>query len=99
MKINSVVKIFHKSYSQMTEKQKSMEKSQSSSQVVSQKTDTLDISKEAYKTPVSDETMCATQGVSWSDFEWKSYETQMSVTIDGTPSITGIEKGEVNQPV
>lgn len=33
-----------------------------------------------------------TQGVSWSDFEWKSYETQMSVTIDGTPSVTGVEK-------
>ena len=37
----------------------------------------------------------ATQGVIWSDFEWKSYETQMSVTIDGTPSVTSIEKGEV----
>ncbi|WP_303872074.1 hypothetical protein [Acetobacterium wieringae] len=37
----------------------------------------------------------ATQGVSWSDFEWKSYETQMHVTLDGTPSVTSVEKGEV----
>ncbi len=255
MKINAVVKNFYSSSVQMTEKQKSMAKSQPSSQAVSKKTDTLDISKEAYQTPGSDETMratsgkdslgitkgekansyvihfsdsamvsraisrgyltvngvdiplsddlkkqlteidkqaqadreaafyqstmahdlavakqqseawasaykdlaeaieiaakisaggkvsssdlkklmetspqlytmamaakamaesqekqaetqitgneetsksnTATQGVSWSDFEWKSYETQMSVTIDGTPSVTGVEKGEV----
>ncbi len=62
MKINSVVKNYYNSYSQMTEKQKSMAKSQPSSQAVSKKTDTLDISKEAYKTPVSDETMSATSG-------------------------------------
>nr|WP_320027110.1 hypothetical protein [uncultured Acetobacterium sp.] len=62
MKINSVVNNFYNSYSQMTEKQKSMEKSQPSSQAVSKKTDTLDISKEAYETAVSDETMSATSG-------------------------------------
>lgn len=62
MKINAVVKNFYSSSVQMTEKQKSMAKSQPSSQAVSKKTDTLDISKEAYKTPVSDETMSATSG-------------------------------------
>lgn len=62
MKINAVVKNFYSSYNQMTERQKSMETSQPSSQAVSKKTDTLDISKEAYKTPVSDETMRATSG-------------------------------------
>lgn len=30
------------------------------------------------------------QGVSWSDFEWKSYGTQMSVSMDATPSVTGV---------
>lgn len=62
MKINSVDKNFYHSYSQMTERQKSMAKSQPSSQVVSKKTDTLDISQEAYKTPASDEAMSATSG-------------------------------------
>lgn len=62
MKINAVVKNFYSSSVQMTEKQKSMAKSQPSSQAVSKKTDTLDISKEAYQTPGSDETMRATSG-------------------------------------
>ncbi len=62
MKISSVVKNFYNSYSQMTESQKSMKKSQPSSQSVSKKTDTLSISKEAYETPKSDETMRATSG-------------------------------------
>lgn len=62
MKINFVDKNLYNSYSQMTERQKSIEKSQPSNQAVSKKTDTLDISKEAYKTAVSDETMCATSG-------------------------------------
>lgn len=62
MKINSVDKNLYNSYSQMTARQKSMEKSQPSNQVVSKKTDTLDISKEAYETAVSDETMSATSG-------------------------------------
>lgn len=62
MKISSVVKNFYNSYNQMTESQKSIKKSQPSSQSVSKKTDTLSISKEAYETPGSDETMRATSG-------------------------------------
>ncbi len=62
MKINSVLKNFYSSYSQMTDRQKSMDKSQPSSQAVSKKTDTLDISKEAYQAPIHNETMSATSG-------------------------------------
>lgn len=35
------------------------------------------------------------QEVSWSDFEWKSYETQMSVTMEETPEIEGVSEGEI----
>lgn len=36
-----------------------------------------------------------TQGVSWSDFEWKSYETQMGVSMEETPLIENISEGEL----
>ena len=36
------------------------------------------------------------QGVSWSDFEWKSYETQMTVSMEKTPVIEGVAEGEVS---
>ncbi|AFA49872.1 hypothetical protein Awo_c31440 [Acetobacterium woodii DSM 1030] len=62
MKITFIDKNLYNNYSQMTERQKSMEKSQPSNQAVSKKTDTLDISKAAYQTAVSDETMSATSG-------------------------------------
>lgn len=35
------------------------------------------------------------QGVSRSDFEWKSYETQMSVMMGETPEIEGVSEGEI----
>ena len=62
MKINSIDKNLYNSYSQMTTRQKVMEKSEPFNPAVSKKTDTLDISKAAYKTAVSDETMSATSG-------------------------------------
>lgn len=34
-------------------------------------------------------------GVSWSDFEWKTYETQMNITMDGGLKIMDITEGEV----
>lgn len=41
----------------------------------------------------SDETA---QGVSWSDFEWKSYETKMTVSMEGTPAIESVAVGELS---
>lgn len=34
-------------------------------------------------------------GVSWSQLEWKTYDTQMEVSIEDTIKIEGISKGEV----
>lgn len=34
-------------------------------------------------------------GVSWSQFEWKTYETQMTISLGSTPFIQNISKGEV----
>lgn len=34
-------------------------------------------------------------GVDWSSFEWKSYETQLSVSLAAENSIQGVEEGEV----
>ena len=36
------------------------------------------------------------EGVSWSDFEWKSYETQMTVSMEKMPVIEGVEEGEIS---
>lgn len=36
------------------------------------------------------------QGVSWSDYEWKSYETQMTVLLEKTPVIEGVAEGEIS---
>ena len=36
------------------------------------------------------------QGVSWSDFDWKSYETQMSILLEKIPVIEGVAEGEIN---
>lgn len=40
---------------------------------------------------ISSETV---QGVSWSDFEWKSYETQMTILMEKTPVIEGVVEGK-----
>jgi len=42
---------------------------------------------------VSNETV---QGVSWSDFEWKSFETQMTVSMEKTPIIESITEMEIS---
>jgi len=42
---------------------------------------------------ISNETV---QGVSWSDFEWKSFETQMTVSIERTPIIESVTEGEIS---
>ncbi len=39
------------------------------------------------------------QGVSWSDFEWKSYETQMTVLMEKTPVIEGVAEGEIGEKI
>lgn len=36
-----------------------------------------------------------TQGVSWSEFEWKTYETQMEVSVKETVSVEAVTEGEV----
>lgn len=33
-------------------------------------------------------------GVSWSQFEWKTYDTQMTVTFEDTPQIESIKASE-----
>lgn len=38
----------------------------------------------------------AAEGVSWSDFEWKSFETQMTVSTKGNPSVGSITEGVVS---
>jgi hypothetical protein len=36
------------------------------------------------------------EGVSWNNFEWRSYETQLNVSFNGSePSITGVKEKEV----
>ncbi len=35
------------------------------------------------------------QGVSWSDFEWKSYETQMTILMEKMPVIEGVAEREI----
>ncbi len=35
------------------------------------------------------------QGVSWSDFEWKSYESQISVSMEEIPKVEDISEGEI----
>ncbi len=35
------------------------------------------------------------QGVCWSDFEWKSYETQMTVSMEGLSVIENVVEGEI----
>ena len=42
---------------------------------------------------ISDETV---QGISWSDFEWKSFETQMTVSMEKTPVIESITEAEIS---
>ena len=37
----------------------------------------------------------AQDGVSWSQFEWKTYDTQMEISIEDTIKIEDISKGEV----
>ena len=32
-------------------------------------------------------------GVSWSQFEWKTYDTQMTVTFEDSVKVEGISKG------
>lgn len=36
------------------------------------------------------------QGVNWSDFEWKSYDTQMTVSMNGSPAVENIKEGEIS---
>lgn len=36
------------------------------------------------------------QGVSWSDFEWKSFETQMTVSMEKTPVIESVTEAELS---
>lgn len=38
----------------------------------------------------------ASEGVQWSSFEWKSYETQMDVSLAETPEIQEISKGVID---
>lgn len=35
------------------------------------------------------------QGVEWSQFEWKTYETQMTVSMEDTVEIQGISENSV----
>lgn len=45
--------------------------------------------------PTTNNSAAATQGVSESDTEWKSYETQMTVSMEGTPTVTDVAAAEV----
>ncbi len=36
------------------------------------------------------------QGVSWSDFKWKSYETQMTILMEKMPVIEGVAEREIS---
>lgn len=42
---------------------------------------------------ISNETV---KGVSWSDFDWKSYETRMTILMEKTPVIEGVAEGEIS---
>ena len=35
------------------------------------------------------------EGVNWSQFEWKYYETTMDISMNGTPKIQGIQENEI----
>ena len=37
---------------------------------------------------------CTNGGVSWSQFEWKTYDTQMAVSVDDTINVESISEGE-----
>ncbi|MBD5543337.1 MAG: hypothetical protein HDR01_03575 [Lachnospiraceae bacterium] len=34
-------------------------------------------------------------GVSWSQFEWKTYDTQMKISVEDTIKVEDISKGEI----
>lgn len=37
---------------------------------------------------------CTNGGVSWSQFEWKTYDTQMTVSVEDTVNVEHISEGE-----
>lgn len=37
---------------------------------------------------------CTNGGVSWSQFEWKTYDTQMTVSVEDTVNVEHISQGE-----
>ena len=55
-------------------------------------------SKETKKLMEKSENMSngTVQGVSWSDFEWKSFETQMTVIMEKTPVIENVTEAEIS---
>lgn len=55
-------------------------------------------SKETKKLMEKSENMSngTVQGVSWSDFEWKSFETQMTVIMEKTPVIENVTEPEIS---
>lgn len=67
------------------------------------KKDTIDILEELFDTktmPKQYESALKTYenmqgGVSWSQFEWKTYDTQMKISIEDTIKIEDISKGEI----